>query len=195
MIVRIRGTLIENHGHSLVVDCHGIGYEVLVPTSVAFQFALESTVNLYVRQIFREDGQSLFGFLTSEDRRIFDLLRDVKGCGPKTSLAVLGELGDSGALSAILNQEVKALTRVNGIGLRLAERIIVELKDKVQAIDIDRKFVSKASQTAVVSDELVDALVTLGYRKTEAEAAAEVARAEADDVPDQLRIALKRLTR
>lgn len=197
MISRLRGTVIENHGVGIVVDCHGVGYEVQVPSTVAFQTTEGADVDLYVRQVFREDDQALYGFLSANQRATFDLLRDVKGCGPKTSLSILSELGDDGALSSILAQDVKGLTRASGVGPRLAERIIVELKDKVPQVELDRKLaaVSLGSRRPVAQDELVDALLGLGYRRTDAEAVADDARAEADDVPGQIRAALKRLAR
>lgn len=196
MISRLRGEILENHGTSVVVDCMGVGYEVQVPTTFAFQLEVGSTVTLWARQIVREDGITLYGFSNSEQRRIFDLLREVKGCGPKTSLAVLSELAEDGALAAILHQDVKSLTRVSGVGLRLAERIIVELKDKVPALDLERKVAAVSiRQSSPPGDELVEALIGLGYRKADAESAAITAREGADDVQEQIRLALRSLTR
>lgn len=197
MIARLRGEVIENDGDRVVVDCQGVGYEVQVPGSVAFNLVEGQPTDLYVRHIVREDDQALYGFLTAGQRRVFDMLRDVKGCGPKTSLGVLTELDEAGALSAILAQDVKALTRVSGVGPRLAERIIVELKDKVPEIELGRKVaaVSLRPSRSTSDDELVDALLALGYRRPEAEAAAGAARESADSVEGQLKAALRSLRR
>lgn len=197
MIARVRGEVIENHGQSVVVDCAGVGYEVQIPSTVAFLLSVGESADLYVRHVVREDDQTLYGFVSPGQRRVFDLLRDVKGCGPKTSLGVLGELGEDGTLSAILAQDVKSLTRVSGIGPRLAERIIVELKDKVPEIELGRKVAAVSARTAssTKDDELVDALLALGYRRAEAETAASKARDEGDNVEDQLKIALRSLRR
>ena len=196
MIARIRGEVIENHGSSVVVDCNGVGYDVQIPSTAAFMLVVGGPADLYTRHVVREDGQTLYGFMNSDQRRVFDLLRDVKGCGPKTSLGVLGELGEDGALSAILAQDVQALTRVSGIGPRLAERIIVELKDKVPEIELGRKVAAVSLRSASRSDdELVDALLGLGYRRVEAEAAATKARDEAPTVEEQLKLALRSLRR
>lgn len=197
MIARLRGEVIENDGDRVVVDCQGVGYEVQVPGSVAFSLVEGQPTDLYVRHIVREDDQALYGFLTAGQRRVFDMLRDVKGCGPKTSLGVLTELDEAGALSAILAQDVKALTRVSGVGPRLAERIIVELKDKVPEIELGRKVaaVSLRPSRSTSDDELVDALLALGYRRPEAEAAAGAARESADSVEGQLKAALRSLRR
>lgn len=197
MIARLRGQALENDGSRVVIDCGGVGYEVQLPASVAFSLIVGEEVDLYVRHIVREDDQALYGFLTQGQRRVFDLLRDVKGCGPKTSLGVLTELDEAGTLSAILAQDVKALTRVSGVGPRLAERIIVELKDKVPEIELGRKVaaVTMKSSRPTSDDELVDALLALGYRRPEAEAAAEAARESADSVEGQLKAALRSLRR
>jgi len=197
MIARLRGEVIENNGSSVVVECHGVGYEVQVPATVAFQLLVGEPVDVYVRHVVREDDQTLYGFINSDQRRVFDLLREVKGCGPKISLAVLSALGGAGTLDAILVQDVKGLTRVSGIGPRLAERIIVELKDKVPAIEIDRKLaaVTPRGVRERATDEIVDALVALGYRRNDAEAAASEAKEQSDTVADQLKIALRSLAR
>lgn len=197
MIARLRGEVLENHGTTLVVDCGGVGYEVAVPSSVAFQFQVGERADIFVRHIIREDGQFLFGFLQNSQRVVFDLLRDVKGCGPKTSLNILSELGDTGTISAIISQDVSSLVKVSGIGPRLAERIIVELKDKMPEAELGMKVaaVSMQGRSQVKSDELVDALMMLGFKKFEAEEAANIARESADDVEDQLKIALRSLRR
>lgn len=197
MIARLRGEVIENHGSSLVVDCAGVGYEVAVPDSVAFQYQVGESADLYIRHIVREDGQFLFGFIQNSQRVVFDLLRDVKGCGPKTSLNILSELGDSGTISAILSQDTKSLVRVSGIGPRLAERIIVELKDKMPAAELDRKLaaVSISGPRLIQNDELMEALMALGFKRFEAEEAAANARESATEVEDQLKIALRSLRR
>lgn len=196
MISRLRGDVIENHGTSVVVECSGVGYDVQVPTTLAFQLVVGAPAVLWIRHIVREDDQTLYGFSNPNQRRMFDMLRDVKGCGPKTSLAVLSELGEDGALSAILHQDVKGLTRVSGVGLRLAERVIVELKDKVSSVELDRKLAAASvGSSPQTGDDLVDALIGLGYRRSDAENAAVTAREEAETVQDQLRIALRSLTR
>lgn len=198
MIARLRGELLEAGDGRIVVDAGGVGYEVLVPQSVLVEMPpVGEWVDIRVRQVFREDGVSLYGFLDPFDRRLFDLLTEVKGCGPKTGLAVLGDIGAEVAATAIANQDAKSLTRASGVGPRLAERIILELKDKIQQETFARK-VARATGQAVVRttqppDELVDALMALGYRRPEAEQAADTAREQADSVEEQLRIALRGL--
>lgn len=197
MIVRLRGPVVEADADRLVVDCHGVGYEVFVPESVAFDFSvLGETVELMVRQVVRETDVTLYGFSNKQQRRLFDLLREVKGCGSKTSLALLGTLGESGLVDAIVIQEARTLTKAPGVGPRLAERIIVDLKEKVAELDIERRAVVRSTPSSTVNDdELLEALLALGYRRNEVEQAAEAARHEADTVEDQVRAALKRLAK
>jgi Holliday junction DNA helicase RuvA len=199
VIARLRGELLEIEAGRLVVDAGGVGYEVLVPETLVGRLPeLGSAVDLVIRQVFREDGVTLYGFAEPFERRLFDLLTEVKGCGPKTGLAVLGELGADGAATAIATQDAKSLCRASGVGPRLAERIILELKDKVQQEALGRKIgLSQAAravvQTASQADELVDALLALGYKRIEAEQAADLAREQAPTVEEQLKIALRSL--
>lgn len=201
MIGRLRGEVLESSGGMVLVDVAGVGYEVLVPDSVLAQMpALGETVTLRIRQIFREDGVTLYGFLDSFQRRLFDLLREVKGCGPKIGLALLGQLGEHEVMNAILLQDARILSRATGVGPKLAERILLELRSKVQEEALLQKVGAQAAVRTgggrvAVEDELIDALLALGYRRPEAEAAADQARAEADSVEEQIRVALRTLRR
>ncbi len=199
MIVSLRGELLENSGARVVLDVAGVGYDVAIPASMAHQLPpVGMPVQILVRHVFREDGQYLFGFLTPLQRTLFDLLTEAKGCGPKISLALLGELGAEGVIAAIQAQDLKMLCRTPGVGARLAERILVELKDKVNELQWGERIASAATQSrtapaATPDSELVEALLALGYRRNEAEHAAQLARSEADSVEEQLKLALRSL--
>ena len=196
MIGRLRGHLIEVEGNTALVDVSGVGYEVMLPELVLMRLpAPGETVELRIRQIFREDGVSLYGFLEPFQRRVFDLLIEVKGCGPKIGLALIGQLGEEVVASAILAQDARLLARATGVGPRLAERIILELKHKMAGEAFQRKVEASLPAKAPVEDELVDALLALGYRRAEAETAAVEAREQATSVEDQLRHALRTLKR
>jgi len=199
MIGRIRGELIEIEGNLAIVDCGGVGYEVALPEAVLVQLPSPGErVDLLIRQIFREDGVSLYGFLQPFQRRLFDLLLTVKGCGPKVGLALIGQVGEESVASAILVQDPKVLARATGVGPRLAERIVLELKDKIQEEAVMRKIeasIPPARAAVRVSDELVEALMALGYTRREAEPAALTARSEAEGVQEQLMVALRSLQR
>ena len=199
MIGRLRGELLDVGADMVVVDAAGVGYEVLVPESVLLRMPpVGEKVDLTIRQVFREDGVTLYGFLEPFQRRMFDLLTGVKGCGPKIGLSLVGQLGEDAVANAIAIQDVKSLTRAQGVGPRLAERIILELKDKVQEESLMRKVGGATRPRAVVAtetDELVEVLLTLGYRRQEAEAAARDARQQVGTMEDQLKYALRILAR
>lgn len=192
MIARLQGRLIDAREGLVVIDCHGVGYEVHVPASLLVQLPGEGhEATLWIRQIIREDDQSLYGFPSLESRKVFDLLREVKGCGARISIAILDTLGPDGAIAAIASSDAKALTKTSGVGPKLGERIILELKDKVGIIP--GKVSSPVSAAAPPPDELVEALMALGYRRGEAEEAAGPAREESDDTAEQIKAALRRL--
>lgn len=194
MIARLRGELVEISGGAVLLEVQGVGYELNVPEGVALQLApIGGEFTLLIRQIFREDGQFLYGFLNIFQRRLFDLLLTVKGCGPKVALSLLS-MGEDLVAAAILAQDPRALARASGVGPRLGERIVLELKDKIQEEALLRKVAPK-SATPKPGDDLVEALLALGFRRNEADQAAETARAEATDVEGQLRVALRLLNK
>lgn len=190
MIGRLRGTVLETAGNLVTVDVGGVGYEVLVPDSVLIHVGREgASVDLRVRQVFREDGVTLYGFSEAGQRRLFDLLMEVKGCGPKIGLALLGQLGEETVTAAIAGQDARQLARATGVGPRLAERIILELKDKIS----EEMLLARASGVklkAAPADEVVEALMALGYRRIEAENAADSAGTEGS-VEERIRAALR----
>lgn len=188
-------------GTCATLDVSGVGYEVLVPESVLVRLPSPGEeADLRIRQIFREDGVSLYGFTDLFQRRIFDLLIEVKGCGPKIGLALIGQLGEDAVATAISSQDARSLARANGVGPKLAERIILELKDKVTELALQRRALLPSGKGAMKAeptrgDDLVEALLALGYRRQEAEGAADEVRDQADTIEEQLRLALRRLKR
>lgn len=198
MIARLCGVVAEVESSFAIVDVHGVGYEVALPESVLVQLpAPGEEVTLYTRAIYREDDALLYGFLNLFQRRLFDLLMTVKGCGPKVALALIG-LGEDSVARAIELGDSRTLSQASGVGPRLAERINLELKDKIREENFGRRVaaaVGGRQAAGRAADELVSALLALGYRRQEAESAAEQARAEADSVEDQLKVALRSLAR
>lgn len=196
MIARLRGTLLECDGATALIDAGGVGYEVYVPQSVMAALPpIGDEAILLTRQIFREDGVTLYGFVTGFERRLFDLLLSVKGCGPKVALSLLGSIGVEGIVSAVSLEDARALARAPGVGPRLGERVILEIKDKILEEAALRRIEShsRTSRRAPETDELVDALLALGYKRNEAESAAAAARDQADNLPDQIRAATQAL--
>lgn len=199
MITRLRGELLEVEGDRVVVEAHGVGYEVFMPQSFIVELTpIGSQISLLIRQIFREDAVTLYGFLDPLQRRLFDLLKEVKGCGSRISLALIGELGEEGVISGISQQDQRRLTQASGVGPRLAERIIVELKDKIA----QEAFLAKCSvlgkstpRPMEPEDEIVEALTSLGYRRYDAELAAASARGQGSTLQEQIKLALRNLKR
>jgi Holliday junction DNA helicase RuvA len=175
MIGRLRGELVEVEGSLALVEAGGVGYEVSLPESALIELPpVGETVVLLTRQIFKEDGVNLYGFTDGFQRRLFDLLLTVQGCGPKVALSVIGQLGAESAARAIAMSDASTLRKANGIGAKLAERILVELREKVAEEGFQRRIAAATRRQAPTKsdDELVDALLALGYRRGEAESAA-----------------------
>jgi len=133
MIVSLNGTLLEAGLVRAVVECAGVGYEVAIPVTTAEKLPRAgNTVRLHTHQTFREDGQSLFGFATAEERDFFRILTEkVSGIGPKTALNILSKLSLPVLQDAIARADVKLLSACPGIGKKTAERLVIELRDKV----------------------------------------------------------------
>lgn len=193
MIGSLRGKLATISGGFALIDVNGVGYEVTIPLSILPELpSVGEDVKFVIRQIFREDSVNLYGFANHQQRGLFDLLIGVKGCGPKFAMALLGTLGPEAIAQAIQMNDAKALAKAPGIGPKLGERIALELKDKIQDHIFEIKINSRSSPQPA-DDELVDALIGLGYRKFEAESAALTARESADDLQSQIKFALQAL--
>jgi holliday junction DNA helicase RuvA len=163
----IRGTVVLVEGSTVLVDTGGVGYEVLVPDSAIGRLVPGSEAILFTRHIIREDANFLCGFFDREDRSVFDLLMEVKGCGPKVCLALIGQVSSNGVISAIVTADAKFLCRATGVGQRLAERIILELRTKVESGRGAAVAIAAAMVPASPDRDLVDALTVLGYRRQE----------------------------
>ena len=166
MIGRITGTLIEKTPPQIVVDCHGIGYEVDVPMSSFYNLpAVGERVSLHTQFVVREDAQLLYGFLTLKEREAFRLLTRITGVGPKMALSVLSGLSVDELAQTVALQEVGRLTRVPGVGKKTAERLLLELKGKLA--DALPGAVGGHSVVSVQHEALA-ALMALGYSDKEA---------------------------
>ena len=190
MIGRIHGTLVHVNPPDILVDAHGVGYEISVPMSTLYDLPpAGQPVTLVTHLVVREDAQLLYGFLTEGERTAFRALIKVSGIGPRMALAVLSGLSVDDLSRAVAEQETGRLTRVPGVGRKTAERLLLELKGKLAPV-------AEAAQGGGVlfssSDDILRALVALGY--SEKESAAAVGRLPEDiSVKDGIRQALKGL--
>lgn len=190
MIGRLTGQLAEKSPPLVLLDCHGVGYEVDVPMSTFFNLpGLGEKVTLLTHFVVREDAQQLFGFLTAEERSTFRLLVKISGVGPRTALSILSGLSVTELAQAIAQQQAGRLVKVPGIGKKTAERLLLELKDKL-APEIG----TPAQVASDAQADIVQALVALGYSEKEAGAALKALPADIG-VSEGIKQALKALAR
>lgn len=196
MIAALRGRLIEKHPARLIVDVGGVGYDVQVPLSTYGSVGeLGSDISLRVHTHVREEQIALFGFNTALELQIFERLISVNGIGPKVALAVLSGIAPGDLVAAVQGNEPARLTTIPGIGRKTAERIVLELRDRLPAalpVSAD-----PATPGSVVRADLLSALVNLGYpRPTVEKAVGDVLKAQPNATFDEaLRQALGRLAR
>lgn len=180
MIAHVRGTLVEKEPSAVVVDVNGVGYRVLVPETVSAVLpAVGEQVHLLTTFYVREEEMSLYGFVTAEQRKLFEMLISVSGVGPKAALSLLSVMNAEQLAMAIAAEDIKRLTGAPGVGTKIAQRIAVELKDKAAEIAWERKVDRLAAKgKPLPSDRLedaVEALMALGYSRTDARRAVETA--------------------
>ena len=191
MIGRISGTLVANTPPRLVIDCHGVGYEVDVPMSTLYQMpALGQSVTLLTHFVVREDAQQLFGFATDQEREAFRALIKISGIGARTALSLLSGMSVQDLAQAVTLQESGRLTKVPGIGKKTAERLLLELKGKIGA-DLA---LTPNNATPDKQLEVLQALLALGYSHKEAQLALKQVPNDTS-VSDGIRIALKALSK
>lgn len=174
MIYHLKGILSKVGDDFVVIEAGGVGYQVFIPTFVRDTLPdLGETTLLYTYHHIREDSQLLFGFLTLEDRALFLLMLSVSGIGPKVGVKILSSVTRNQFIQAVMEENLVILTQIPGVGKKMAERIIVELKDKIQTIyktDI-ADFVNTSSGPSAISspikDDITLALRTLGYSSEE----------------------------
>lgn len=165
MIARLAGTLIEKTVQRIVVDAGGVGYEVLVPLSTFYAVGEAGTaVVLRIHTHVREDALLLYGFATALEQMLFERLIAVSGIGPKLALAVLSGIEGRDLAKAIRQADVARLTRIPGVGRKTAERMVVDLKDRMPE-GIEGPVDAVAEASGALRDDVLSALVNLGYQR------------------------------
>lgn len=192
MIGRLSGILLEKNPPQILLDVQGVGYELNVPMSTYYNLpALHEKVMLHTQLIVREDAHLLYGFLSNEERVAFRQLLKISGVGPKLALSVLSGMSLSDLAVAVTNKEAGRLTKIPGVGKKTAERLLLELQGKFVVAGVS------AAQGAMVmssSNDIVNALLALGYNEKEADWAAKQLP-EDSNVSDGIRQALKLLSK
>jgi len=187
MIAKIRGKKEYMRENYAVVDVNGIGYKIFLTSYTAGKVAALENVELYTYTYVREDTLALYGFLTMDELEMFELLISISGIGPKAGLGILSIATPRTIRTAILNEDPSILTRVSGIGKKTAERVILELKNKVADMPESEK------EGAIVDSDAIEALVGMGYTVTEARDALKSVPKDVKDISERIKIALRNL--
>jgi len=191
VIAHLRGTLISKHPNQAIVEAGGVGYDVAISVPTFTRLPAAGTeVSLYIHTHVREDALALFGFLHKEEKQLFERLLQVSGIGPKLAITILSGMPTAEMVSAIRGGDVARLTRIPGIGKKIAERMVVELRDKLGDFGVE----PAAPPVSPVQDDVLSALINLGYQRPAAERAlAMAAKAGADSFDALFREALNAL--
>ncbi len=202
MIGRIRGRLVEKQPSFLLVDVQGVGYEIEVPFSTSFTLSeLNQDIILHTHLVVREDAQLLYGFSTVKDRDLFRLLIKINGVGPKLALTILSGLDSAQLARCVRDDDSATLVKLPGVGKKTAERLLIELRDKLKdwgAPDTDLlggEEVIVAKSASAVIEEAESALIALGYKPQEATKAVNAIKAEGLSSEELIRLALKGMVR
>jgi holliday junction DNA helicase RuvA len=178
MIGQLRGRLIDKRSNQVLVDVGGVGYIVQVPLSTyAALEELHTEVTLLIHTHVREDTLSLYGFLSSREKHLFEMLLSASGVGPSLALKILSGMSVEELVPAIRGSDLARLTKIPGVGRKTAERMVVELKDKLDGVTVAVERPA-ASSPAGIDADVVSALVNLGYEARAAENAVAEARSE-----------------
>jgi holliday junction DNA helicase RuvA len=189
MIAKLRGTIDFLRDSYAVIDVGGVGYKVFLTAHTLGSIAGKTNLELHIHTYVREDILALYGFVDFEELEMFELLISISGIGPKAALGILSIANPKTVRTAVLNDDSAILTRVSGVGKKTAQRVILELKNKIP----DMSFNEKAQ---VVSDsDALEALVTMGYSVTQARETLKEISPEIKDVGERVKLALKNLGR
>ena len=191
MITYLSGKLIEKTPTAFVIECGGIGYEVKVSLNTYTNIGADEAVKLYTQFIVREDAQILYGFADKDEREMFNLLVSVSGIGPSTAILMLSSLTPPEVAQAIAAEDVTTIKGVKGIGMKTAQRVIVDLKDKMLKFELSSDNVTTPNNT--IRFDALTALISLGFDKKIAEKTLEKVFSDQGSVELLIKDALKKL--
>lgn len=194
MIGQLRGRLLRKKPQELLLDVGGVGYRVQIPLSTFYRLGEPGEeATLQVHTHVREDALALFGFLTEQEQELFQRLIDVSGVGPRVALAILSGIEAAELVDALRSGDLARLTRIPGVGKKTAERLVVELRDKMPVVSAEAR--PAAPSASALKDDVLSALANLGYTRGHSERALERALRDSPDArfEDLLRLTLRRL--
>jgi Holliday junction DNA helicase RuvA len=198
MIAALRGTILSRDTNRVIVDVQGVGYELSVSLPTMESLPEEGEVFFHVHTALRENSLELYGFTAAGEKALFELLLGVSGIGPRLALTILSGISPDRFQTAILQNDLRSLIAVSGIGKKSAERMILELKEKIKKIAIFSIPQSDGPVPASLEEDLVSSLVNLGYRDREATAAAKTVLSKGNgetSLSNALKLALRELMR
>ena len=194
MIARLTGRVLTVDQSTLVLDVNGVGYEIEVASSTANSVEIDKIVTLETLLIVREDAQILFGFTELTDKKLFQLLIKINGVGPRLAIGIMSGLNEDELSLAIMEKNIKVLTSLPGVGKKTAERLVIELQDKIVFEKASgKKNKSKMSQELL--SDLEGTLINLGYKPQEVDFAIHRIKIESTDLEVLIKAALKELGR
>lgn len=185
MIAHLRGTLLAKHPNQAIVEAAGVGYDVTISIESYTHLPAEgSEVKLHIHTHVREDAIALFGFVGRDEKRLFEKLITVSGIGPKLAITVLSGITSERLIAAIRTQDHATLTKVPGIGKKTAERVVLELKDKLDEFALSAPQAASNVPVGAATEDVLSALTNLGYQKPVAEKAMENALKKEPGIQD-----------
>ena len=197
MIAHLRGRIFDKQPNRILVDVNGVGYDVAVPLSTFYGLGeAGADIALRIHTHVREDAFLLFGFATKLEQDLFERLISVSGIGPKVALAVLSGIEPRDLITAIQRGDLARLTAIPGVGKKTSERIVLELKDRLPRVEHVPVHEGDATEPSLMKDDVLSALMNLGYHRPLAEKAVDAAiKTKAGDFEQTLRQALRELAR
>ena len=187
MIARISGKIAYFRDNYVVVGVNGVGYKIFITEFSMGKIAGKESIELYTHTYVREDTLSLYGFLTLDELEMFELLISISGIGPKAGIGILSIAEPKTIRTAVISGDSSILTRVSGVGRKTAERVILELKNRISALP------GEDQGTAKIDSEAIEALISLGYTNAQAREALKSVPEDARGVSERVKMALKSL--
>lgn len=195
MFAFIKGIIECYNSQMVVVNVHGVGYEINIPSNIVNQLPkVGNSIQLFTYFYLREDQVQLFGFLNSSDKELFKILLEVSGIGPKLALEILSNCSSANFISAIMSENIGFLVEIPGVGKKTAQRLIIELKDKLKKLGLAKLPISEQTNQSQSYFETIEALMALGYKQNEIERALQrIANLESASTDSLIRAALLEL--
>ena len=195
MIGSLIGLIKEKTPSAILLEVNGIGYEISIPLSTSFQLPkVGESAFLLTHLVVREDHHSLYGFATEEERKLFRALIKISGVGAKLAITILSGTNVTGFIQSVVNEDIDALVHLPGIGKKTAERLVVEMKDKISELSDEQQNLQDSGVNSAVA-EAINALVNLGYKTKDAKNILDKIDSEELSVEDLIRQALKSLNK